>query len=73
MSKNKTIIVEDYFGTKELTRSKYIERFQEHSLWLLRDYDDLDNTTKMYDDICSRIDALANCKFDLLYERQQEK
>jgi hypothetical protein len=72
--KNKIVTVKDYFdGTKELNREEYIKTFQEHSLWLLKDFDDLDNTTKMYDDIHSSIDKLANLKFDLLYARQQRK
>ena len=70
--KNKTVTVKDYFdGTKDLTRLEYIDTFQQHSLWLLRDYEDMENTSKMYDDIKSRIDTLASHKFDLLYARQQ--
>ena len=71
--KNKTVTVKQYNNDLELTRSEYIEKFQDHSLWLLRDYDDLENTSKMYDDIKSRIDTLAGVKFDLLYARQQVK
>ena len=71
---NRTVTVKDYFdGTKELNLEGYIEVFQEHSLWLLKDFDDLDNTTAMYNDIHSRIDTLATLKFDLLHTRQQEK
>ena len=70
----RTVTVKDYFdGTKELNLEGYIEVFQEHSLWLLKDFDDLDNTTAMYNDIHSRIDTLATLKFDLLHTRQQEK
>ena len=70
----RTVTVKDYFdGTKELTRSEYNATFQEHSLWLLKDFDDLENTTKAYEDIYDRIQSLANLKFNLLYKRQQKK
>ena len=74
MKNNKTVTVKDYFdGTKELNRQNYIKEFSNHSLWLLKDFDDYDNTKVMYDDITERIDILANLKFDLLYARQQKE
>jgi len=71
---NMYVTVKDYFdGTKELDRADYIKEFSDHSLWLLKDFDDYDNTKAMYDDIAERIDILANLKFDLLYARQQQQ
>ena len=73
MKNIKKVIVKQYNNELELTRSEYVEKFQDHSLWLLRDYDDLENTSKMYDEIKGCIQALANLKFNLLHARQQKE
>ena len=71
---NMYVTVKDYFdGTKELDRTDYLKAFSDHSLWLLKDFDDYDNTKAMYEDIAERIDILANRKFDLLHARQQQQ
>ena len=38
---NMYVTVKDYFdGTKELDRTDYLKAFSDHSLWLLKDFDE---------------------------------
>lgn len=69
----KTVSVQKAWGDGEvdLTLEEFQNKFQEnHQLYLLVDYTELDSMTKYLDRIKKMIDNLATRKFDILYERQ---
>ncbi len=71
----KTISVQKAWGDGEvsLTLEEFQNKFQEnHQLYLLVDYTELDSMTKYLDRIKKMIDNLATRKFDILYERQNK-
>ena len=69
----KTVSVQKAWGDGEvdLTLEEFQNKFQEnHQLYLLVDYEELDSMTKYLYRIKKMIDNLATRKFDILYERQ---
>ena len=73
---SKTVSVQKSWGDGEVdvTLEEFRKKFQEHhQLYLLVDYEELDSMTKYLDRIKKMIDNLATRKFDILYERQQNK
>ena len=57
-------------GTVDLTLEEFQKKFQEnHQLYSLVDYEELDSMTKYLDRITQMIDNLATRKFNILYER----
>jgi len=72
----KTVSVQKSWGDGEVdvTLEEFRKKFQDHhQLYLLVDYTELDSMTKYLDRIKKMIDNLATRKFDILYERQQNK
>ena len=72
----KTVSVQKAWGDGEvdLTLEEFQNKFQEnHQLYLLVDYTELDSMTKYLDRIKKMIDNLATRKFDILYERQNKQ
>ena len=60
-------------GEVDLTLEEFQKKFQEnHQLYSLVDYEELDSMTKYLDRIKKMIDNLATRKFDILYERQNK-
>ena len=73
---SKTVSVQKAWGDGEvdLTLEEFQNKFQEnHQLYLLVDYEELDSMTKYLDRIKKMIDNLATRKFDILYERQNKQ
>ena len=71
----KTVSVQKALGDGEvdLTLEEFQNKFQEnHQLYLLVDYTELDSMTKYLDRIKKMIDNLATRKFDILYELQNK-
>jgi hypothetical protein len=65
----KTITVQGWNNTdQEINKNDFVKQWWENSeIWNLTDYRDLDNTNKMRDEIREKIEALAELKFDLIW------